>query len=143
MARRRSKTDSSDFPGLFDIFGDDSAVPSGSSDNCELSGSRDTGSEHSGLSELSDDIVAPRERLRYISFGSGSSGNCSYIGTRTCGVLVDAGVDNNYVMEQLAANSIDPATIGGILLTHDHGDHVRYAYALKPPHASLRHSPHA
>ncbi len=45
-------------------------------------------------------------------------------------MLVDAGVDNNYVMEQLAANSIDPATIGGILLTHDHGDHVRYAYAL-------------
>ena len=130
MARRRSKTDSSDFPGLFDIFGDDSTVPSGNSENCDLSGGRDTASEHSGLSELSDDIVAPRERLRYISFGSGSSGNCSYIGTRTCGVLVDAGVDNNYVMEQLAANSIDPATIGGILLTHDHGDHVRYAYAL-------------
>lgn len=143
MARRRSKTDSSDFPGLFDIFGDDSTVPSGNSENCDLSGGRDTASEHSGLSELSDDIVAPRERLRYISFGSGSSGNCSYIGTRTCGVLVDAGVDNNYVMEQLAANSIDPATIGGILLTHDHGDHVRYAYTIlrRYPHMKLWATP--
>lgn len=143
MARRRSKTDSSDFPGLFDIFGDDSTVPSGNSENCDLSGGRDTASEHSGLSELSGDIVAPRERLRYISFGSGSSGNCSYIGTRTCGVLVDAGVDNNYVMEQLAANSIDPATIGGILLTHDHGDHVRYAYTIlrRYPHMKLWATP--
>lgn len=69
-------------------------------------------------------------RPRFISFGSGSSGNCSYIGTPDCGLLIDAGVDNNYVTAQLAANAIDPLTIQGILLTHDHGDHVRYAYAL-------------
>ena len=74
-------------------------------------------------------LVVP-EKLRFISFGSGSSGNCSYIGTPSCGVLIDAGVDNNRVLAELAANSIDPQTIQGILLTHDHGDHVRYAYAI-------------
>jgi len=128
MARRHNKIDRDDFPGLFDIFGDDSAVPSGSADIPAPESDADSSAD--ALKALPDETVSPRERLRYISFGSGSSGNCSYIGTRSCGVLIDAGVDNNYVMEQLAANAIDPATIGGILLTHDHGDHVRYAYAL-------------
>ncbi|MDE6133995.1 MAG: MBL fold metallo-hydrolase, partial [Muribaculaceae bacterium] len=70
------------------------------------------------------------DALRFMSFGSGSSGNCSYIGTPSCGLLIDAGVDNNFVTERLAANSIDINTIQGILLTHDHGDHVRFAYAI-------------
>lgn len=68
--------------------------------------------------------------LRFISFGSGSSGNCAYIGTPACGLLIDGGVDNNYVMQQLALNGIDPLTIRGILLTHDHYDHMRYVYAI-------------
>ncbi len=70
------------------------------------------------------------ERLRFISFGSGSSGNCAYIGTPSCGFLIDAGVNNNTVVEQLAANAIDISTIRGILLTHDHFDHMQFAYAL-------------
>lgn len=78
------------------------------------------------------DVSAARrpEALRFMSFGSGSSGNCAYIGTPSCGLLIDAGVDNNYVTEQLKANAIDIATIRGIILTHDHGDHIRYAYAI-------------
>ena len=99
-------------------------------------------SEQPGLFDLpaegegSEKLEAPREldrsdeRLRFISFGSGSSGNCAYIGTTSCGMLIDAGVDNNYVTAQLAANSIDRSSIRGILLTHDHSDHVRYAYAI-------------
>ena len=94
--------------------------------------------EESVLHSLSDEFVAAPEKLRYMSFGSGSSGNCSYIGTPSCGILVDAGVDNNYVMSQLAANSIDPESIVGILLTHDHSDHVRYAYAILRRHKNMR-----
>jgi len=104
-------------------------------------------SEQPGLFDLpteedNDILAAPTEdveldeRLRFISFGSGSSGNCAYIGTPSCGLLIDAGVDNNYVTAQLAANSIDPSSIKGILLTHDHSDHVRFAYAI------LRHNRH-
>ena len=48
------------------------------------------------------------EQLRFISFGSGSSGNCAYIGTESCGLLIDAGVDNNRVVTELAANAISP-----------------------------------
>lgn len=82
------------------------------------------------LTPLSDNSFDTPERLRFISFGSGSSGNCAYLGAPSCGILIDAGVDNNYVVAQLAMNAINPATIAGILLTHDHSDHVRYAYAL-------------
>ncbi len=70
------------------------------------------------------------EQLRFISFGSGSSGNCAYIGTESCGLLIDAGVDNNRVVTELAANAISPQNIAGIVITHDHSDHVRFAYSL-------------
>ena len=85
------------------------------------------------------------ERLRFISFGSGSSGNCAYLGTSSCGVLIDAGVDNNFVAESLKKNSINMRSICGILLTHDHGDHVRYAYPLlrRNPHLRLYATPKA
>ena len=75
-------------------------------------------------------------KIRFISFGSGSSGNCSYVGTPAGGLLVDGGVDNNFVTAELGRNGIDMRTIKGILLTHDHADHVRYSYAL------LRRNPH-
>jgi phosphoribosyl 1,2-cyclic phosphodiesterase len=65
-----------------------------------------------------------------MSFGSGSSGNCAYIGNSKGGLLIDAGVDNKHVEDTLLHNAIDMSTISGILLTHDHNDHVRYAYAL-------------
>ncbi|MDE6086537.1 MAG: MBL fold metallo-hydrolase [Muribaculaceae bacterium] len=80
--------------------------------------------------------VAPLEAVRshdhvvFISFGSGSSGNCTYVGTRSSGVLIDAGVDNKYVEKELLRNGIDHTAVKGIILTHDHGDHIRYAYSL-------------
>lgn len=80
--------------------------------------------------KLADVYATAPHRLRFMSLGSGSSGNCTYVGTPECGLLIDAGVDNNFVNSELARNGIDISTIRGILLTHDHGDHVRYAYAL-------------
>ncbi len=66
--------------------------------------------------------------FRFISFGSGSSGNCSYIGNEHGGFLIDAGIDMKQVVAELERNSIRPESILGICLTHDHGDHIRYAY---------------
>ena len=71
------------------------------------------------------------ERMIFISFGSGSSGNCAYFGTRSGGVLIDAGVDADTVRAALTANGIDfERQVQGIVLTHDHADHVRAAYPL-------------
>lgn len=70
------------------------------------------------------------EALRFISFGSGSSGNCAYIGTSTAGLLIDAGIDAGKVFDTLALNGVTPGMVKGICLTHDHGDHVRYVYQI-------------
>ena len=120
---RRSIRPVEDLPSLFDA-----QAPSTS----EAFGAENTSAHTDDL----DDFIVPQQfstrkpQLRFISFGSGSSGNCSYVGTDSCGLLIDAGVDNNFVTTELARNGIDIATIRGILLTHDHGDHVRYSYAI-------------
>lgn len=80
----------------------------------------------------------PVATLRFISFGSGSSGNCSYLGNDRFGILIDAGIDPTKVYQELERNCIDIRTIGGIILTHDHGDHVRYAYTLVRRNRHLR-----
>lgn len=70
------------------------------------------------------------DHVRFISFGSGSSGNCAYIGDDSGGFLIDAGVDPTKVLPELKRHGIKADRIAGILLTHDHGDHVRYAYTI-------------
>lgn len=68
--------------------------------------------------------------LYYISFGSGSSGNSCYIGTTNGGVIIDAGIRADDLEAKLKANGIDIKKVYGVLLTHDHSDHTRYAYNL-------------
>lgn len=72
----------------------------------------------------------------FMSLGSGSSGNCSYIGDSRSGFLVDAGVDAGKVTEALHARNIPMSHVKGICITHDHSDHMRYVYPL------LRHNKH-
>lgn len=84
-----------------------------------------------------------RDTISFISFGSGSSGNCSYIGDSSCGFLIDAGVDPKQVWGTLAHHCIRPEAVRGICLTHDHSDHVRYVYSLvrKNPHIAIYCTP--
>ena len=70
------------------------------------------------------------DSISFISFGSGSSGNCSYIGDSTGGFLIDAGVDVDKIKEGLEHNGLSMENVKGICLTHDHSDHVRYVYSL-------------
>ena len=76
--------------------------------------------------------------LFYISFGSGSSGNCCYLGTRNAGILIDAGVQTETVVDTLKENGIKMENILGICLTHDHGDHVKYAYNIVRKHKHMK-----
>lgn len=79
---------------------------------------------------IPDEVRAVSERLYYISFGSGSSGNSCYIGTDAGGIIVDAGVRPDLVEETLKRNGVKMSMVKALLLTHDHSDHVRYAYKL-------------
>lgn len=59
------------------------------------------------------------------SIASGSSGNCVYVGSRRTGVLIDAGISGKKAEEGL--NSIDRTAkeMDGILITHEHSDHIK------------------
>ncbi len=63
--------------------------------------------------------------MRYCPLFSGSSGNCTYVGTAEGGVLIDAGVSALRIKKALLEREIDPATIRAVLLTHEHSDHVK------------------
>ncbi|MDE6755298.1 MAG: MBL fold metallo-hydrolase [Muribaculaceae bacterium] len=83
--------------------------------------------------------TAPEDRLLYyFSIGSGSSGNSCYIGTRKGGIIIDAGVKADVIESSLAANGIDMKKVVGVLLTHDHSDHVRYVYTLLRNHRHIK-----
>ena len=79
-----------------------------------------------------------RSNYMFMSFGSGSSGNCSYLGTFDSGILIDAGVDMDQVFDTLKLNGIFPHSVKGIILTHDHQDHVRYVYSYLRKNKHLR-----
>lgn len=76
--------------------------------------------------------------LYYISLGSGSSGNCCYVGTKNGGILVDAGVKVDEVESMLKANGLDIKNVKAVILTHDHSDHVKYVYNLVRNHKHIR-----
>ncbi len=61
---------------------------------------------------------------KFCSLYSSSSGNCTYIGSSGGGVLVDIGVSAKRTAEALAEIGIEPSSIGAILITHEHQDHI-------------------
>lgn len=55
---------------------------------------------------------------------SGSTGNSYYIGSKTAGVLVDIGRSARQTVNILKRCAVDPLAVSGILITHEHSDHV-------------------
>lgn len=64
-------------------------------------------------------------KLDFCSLGSGSSGNCYYIGNDFHGILIDAGISASAIRKFLKELDISMQTIMGILVTHNHIDHIR------------------
>ena len=63
--------------------------------------------------------------LKFISFGSGSSGNCYYLGTATDGLLIDIGVGIRTLKKHARDYGISLHSVKRILITHDHADHIK------------------
>lgn len=63
--------------------------------------------------------------MRIFSIASGSSGNCIYIGNESTHLLVDAGVSGKRIIEGLAQIDLQLSQIDGILITHEHSDHIQ------------------
>ena len=62
---------------------------------------------------------------RFCPLCSGSSGNSAYVGSAEGGILVDAGISCKAILTALAQREIPEKAIGGILITHEHVDHVK------------------
>ena len=64
-------------------------------------------------------------KLNFCSLSSGSSGNCYYIGNEFHGILIDAGISASSVRKFLKDMDISMQTIMGVLITHNHTDHIK------------------
>lgn len=63
--------------------------------------------------------------LKFISFGSGSSGNCYYLATASDALLVDIGVGLRGLKKSCRDYGVSLADIHHVLITHDHADHIK------------------
>lgn len=63
--------------------------------------------------------------IEFCSLASGSSGNAQYIASHDTHVLLDAGLSGKYIENALKNVDIDIRKIGGILVTHEHSDHIK------------------
>ncbi len=63
--------------------------------------------------------------MRFAVLGSGSGGNSTVVECDGRYLLVDAGLSAKQLILRLECLGLSPENLAGILLTHEHGDHVR------------------
>ena len=63
--------------------------------------------------------------MRMCSIASGSSGNCIYVGSGNTHLLVDTGISRKRIEEGLRELDIKGEELDGILITHEHSDHIQ------------------
>lgn len=64
-------------------------------------------------------------KLKFCSLSSGSSGNCYYLGNEFHGILIDAGISAGAIRKFLKTMDISFESIVGVLVTHNHSDHIK------------------
>ncbi len=86
--------------------------------------------------------------MKFISLGSGSSGNSYYLSTGSTSILIDAGVALRTMVRQFRELGIDADSLDAVFITHDHADHIksvgnlandygRTVYATRPVHEGI------
>jgi phosphoribosyl 1,2-cyclic phosphodiesterase len=65
-----------------------------------------------------------------ISLQSGSNGNCTFVESGGIRLLIDAGLTGDSTANRLLKFGIDVCSINGVLISHDHVDHVNCAGVL-------------
>ena len=63
--------------------------------------------------------------MKFCSIASGSSGNCIYAGSADTSVLIDAGISGKRIEQGLNDLELTTADVDGILITHEHSDHIK------------------
>jgi phosphoribosyl 1,2-cyclic phosphodiesterase len=73
--------------------------------------------------------------LYFRSLASGSSGNAYLLRTETISLLFDAGLRRSTLEKVLEAEGVPPARLGGILISHEHRDHLGSAAEIAERHS--------
>lgn len=63
--------------------------------------------------------------VRFMSLGSGSSGNCYYLAADEYSLLIDAGIGIRKIKKIFKDYALDLTSVCAILVTHDHADHIK------------------
>lgn len=63
--------------------------------------------------------------MRFASIASGSSGNCTYVGSENTHILIDAGISGRRIEEGLKELDLKAEDLDGIFITHEHSDHIQ------------------
>lgn len=72
--------------------------------------------------------------IRFASLGSGSKGNCLLAEVGDSRLLLDCGLGKRETARRLARLGLAPADITGIIVTHEHDDHVGGVFAFAAQH---------
>lgn len=62
--------------------------------------------------------------MQLVTIASGSSGNCALLSQDDAHLLIDCGVSCRRIATALAGLGVDPSTLLGVLITHEHSDHI-------------------
>lgn len=62
--------------------------------------------------------------LSLTTLASGSSGNCLLVSDGSTHLLLDAGISARRITRALREHGIEPAELAGVLITHEHSDHI-------------------
>jgi len=63
--------------------------------------------------------------MRCTILASGSKGNCVYLEGKSGALLIDVGLSSKETFRRMNAASLDAGQVKAVLVTHEHGDHIR------------------
>lgn len=80
--------------------------------------------------------------MRVCIFASSSDGNCLLVTQGKTNILIDAGISARRIVSALAQAQLTIGDIGGVLITHEHSDHIMGLKTLTKKHNLPIYAPH-
>jgi len=62
--------------------------------------------------------------MEFCTIASGSSGNCTLVSEGNTHILIDAGISMRRTVSAIRSLGVEPDMLTGILVTHEHSDHI-------------------
>lgn len=79
--------------------------------------------------------------MKLTTFASGSTGNCALVSDNDCHILIDAGISMRRIQAALAALGLAMGDISGVLVTHEHSDHISGLATMMKKHSVPIYAP--